>query len=103
MSSFFSQLNRNVKYEEINYAKRPLIIPSQAPYQQFEKDLYSSSKVIHEGDQIFNKIPYEVNNSRILLDYENGRNLSLLKSISDNSKPIMPVLSHSGQGSLGFL
>lgn len=101
--SFFDQLNRNVKYEEVNYDKRPLVIPKNAPYQQAEKDLYSSSKVIHKGDQIFNKIPFENNNSRPLFDYENGRNLGLLGSLISNSTNNRSVIYNRGQGNLGFV
>lgn len=99
--NFYQQLNRNVGYEEITYDKRPLMIPSKAPYQQADKDLRSFNQLFHTDDQILQKIPYENNNSRMLLDNYNGRNLDLLNSIKANSKPNYADITFKGQETIG--
>lgn len=99
--NFFPQLKRNVGYEEITYDKRPLTIPKKAPYQQADKDIRAFSELYHTSDQVLKKIPYEDNNSRMLLDYYNGRNLNLLNSIKANGARDYPDVQTQARQVLG--
>lgn len=99
--NFFPQLKRNVGYEEITYDKRPLTIPKKAPYQQADKDIRAFSELYHTDDVILSKIPYENNNSRMLLDNYNGRNLNLLNSIKANGARDYPDVQTQARQVLG--
>jgi len=89
----FPDLNKNSYYEPIRYDRTAANIPKKAPYQEFEKTLFSSSVIQHSGDIILDNSPYDKNRSRPLFDYYNGRNLGMLKTLEANSKPNYPDFS----------
>lgn len=101
-TNFFDQLKRNASYEAVNYNNGNLALPMK-PENQADKTIIETSRLIHSGDQIFNKIPFEINNSRPLFDYSDGRNLDLLNNLNQNSTNNRSVVYHQGQGGLGFL
>lgn len=99
---FFDKLKKNSLYESVNYTNGNFQLPKSYDTKA-DKDLIEYSKLINVGDQIYNKIPYEINNSRLLLDYNDGRNLNLLNSIKANSTNDRGIINARGQGGLGFI
>lgn len=98
--NFNNQLERNATFEAINNTNGNLQIPLEAPKQSSDETLIQTAKLFRNNDQYYKTIPYEINKSRRLFDNYNGRNLSLLNSISDNSTNSRSVIYHKGQGNL---
>lgn len=102
--NFFQQLKRNEIYEPSVYNKPEPNIPQKAPQSQSQTDLLSFNKIIHIGNPVLEKIPFENIKSRPLFDYQNGRNLSILNTLKENSKRDYPdVISGYQRRQLGTL
>lgn len=101
--NFFDQLKRNSYYEPNKYDKGRLQYPNKPPQPNIQKTLNDASVLYHSGDQILQKIPFENINSRLLFDYNNGRNLNLLSNIKTNSTKNYPDVNFKGQNNIGYI
>lgn len=88
--NFFSSLGMNSYNENLNNKIRPFGIPKLSPQSTFQIAENKSRDIIHTGDQIYEKIPYEMNNNRFQSFNEDGRKLQLLETIKYNQKPLFP-------------
>jgi len=87
---FFNGMKRDAYYEEVRYAKPQLPIPYNAPLNNIDRTLLSSSLINRSGYQIYKQIPFEENKSRPLFSYENGRNLDVIKTVNYNARRDYP-------------
>lgn len=99
--SFFNQLDRNRFYEPINYNSGKIVIPQNALNNISDKILMSSSKINRKGYQILKPVYINTDKSRPLFDSYDGRNLSLLNSIKENSKKDYPDSFSEGREVIG--
>ncbi len=88
---FYRNLRMNFYNENINNNIRPLGIPDLAPKPTFQIAENTSREVVNTGNQIYQNIPYETNNSRFQSFYIDGRKLQLLETIKYNQKPSYPT------------
>lgn len=89
--NFYSSLGMNSYNENLNNNIRKLGIPDLPPKSTFQIAENTSRDIINTGNQIYQNIPYNTNNSRFQSFYENGRKLQLLETIKYNQKPSYPT------------
>lgn len=89
--NFNNSLKINSYNEKLNNNIRLLGIPNLQPKPTFQIAENTSRDIINTGDQIYQNIPYETNNSRFQSFYEDGRKLQLLETIKYNQRKSYPT------------
>ncbi len=89
--NFYSSLGMNSYNENLNNNIRPLNIPNLPPKPTFQIAENTSRDIINTGNQIYQNIPYNTNNSRYQSFYQDGRKLQLLETIKYNQRPSYPT------------
>lgn len=89
--NFYGSLGMNSYNENLNNNIRPLSIPDTPPKPTFQIAENTSRDIINTGNQIYQNIPYDRNNSRFQSFYKDGRKLQLLETIKYNQKPSYPT------------